>query len=347
MRRLRGDIGRIGRNGGCRGIGRCLFGHHIGPVAHAAHGGNAQAAGSQLFTQAAHIHLNGVEPHVFVKVEQAAGDVVLADHATQAPHQDFEQAVFAVRQFQLGPLQAHPARGAVDDQAAHLPAPCHLALRAAQQGAATGVQLSEIEGLVQVVVRALVQRIHPVFDVRARRKHQHRGLVALPAQLGQQAQPVHARQPDVQQHQIKRRIAQHLVGFAPIALPVHRMALAPQTAHHGLGQIGVVFYQQDAHFKPSPARRCGCHQQKTSDRQSTNHRAKAPYCSTHRCGARVYPISKYTKPLHHDRRTTEWKSKVHTLWRAPFMPRACKPGHSTKKGRRTSHSPLLVLNGTP
>ncbi|MNV61670.1 hypothetical protein D3C71_1541880 [compost metagenome] len=138
-------------------------------------------------------------------------------------------------------------RGVVELEATDLHHLAGLATGAPQEHAAARFELAEIERLAEVIVRADVQCLHAVFDPVTCGQHQHRGAVTALAHAGQHAQPIQFGQADIEHDQIERLVAQHARRGQSVALPIHGMPTAAHAADDRVGQVRVVFHQQDAH----------------------------------------------------------------------------------------------------
>ncbi|MCY1438365.1 hypothetical protein D3C76_1035460 [compost metagenome] len=89
--------------------------------------------------------------------------------------------------------------------------------------------------------------MHAVLHLAAGGEHQHRqGLAAL-AQARQHLEAIHPRQADVEDRQGVFLAGQGQVGGHAIAQQVHRPAGGFQGLGDAIGQLGVVFDQEDAH----------------------------------------------------------------------------------------------------
>ncbi len=125
---------------------------------------------------------------------------------------------------------------------------------AAQHGAAAGLELGEIERLDQIVVGAEVEHAHAVRDLGARGQHDHRSFRAVRPQLLQEAAAVTVGgQHYVEEYQVVRRACDAILRGGQIGGVIDRVAVERQPVHHGAGQLGVIFDEQEAHPLLPPA----------------------------------------------------------------------------------------------
>ena len=86
------------------------------------------------------------------------------------------------------------------------------------------LQLAEVEGLHQVVVRAGLQPLDPVGDLVARGQHDHRAPVAAARIARSTVKPAAIRQAEVEQHQRMIAGPQRGIGLGAAGAMVHGMA---------------------------------------------------------------------------------------------------------------------------
>jgi hypothetical protein len=101
--------------------------------------------------------------------------------------------------------------------------------------------------LGHVVVGAQIQPLDPLLDAVGRGEDQHRQAAAAAAQLAQHLEAVHARQPQVQDHQVELVGRQCSVGFGAGADLVDGIARGAQGTQQAIGQDLVIFRDEDAH----------------------------------------------------------------------------------------------------
>ena len=112
-------------------------------------------------------------------------------------------------------------------------------------------QLAQRVGLGQVVVAARVEPDDAVRLARARRR-EHDGHVARAPKGHARREAVVARQVDVEQHEVERARAQHVVGLLGARGAHDREPLAFEVARHDGGQIRVVVdYEYARHVRAS------------------------------------------------------------------------------------------------
>ena len=108
-------------------------------------------------------------------------------------------------------------------------------------------QLGEGEGLDEVIVRADVEPTDAVLDGIFRREDQNRHPAALFADLGQDLEPVHERDQNVQNDHVVGVVQGLMERVAPVARNVDGEALLDQPSADEAGHRPVVFHQEDAH----------------------------------------------------------------------------------------------------
>src|SRR6188508_3528972 len=115
------------------------------------------------------------------------------------------------------------------------------------QGTQASQQFAEIEWLGDVIVSTAVQTLDARFDLVARREHQDRNRGARRAQLLTDAEPVAARQHDVEDHRVvvgNRRVVERLVA---VARNIDGVSLFAKTSRQHLRRTRLVFHKEDAH----------------------------------------------------------------------------------------------------
>ena len=201
-----------------------------------------------------HVHGTGVAE--VVEAPHLVQQLVSGEYPVGGGRQVVEQLQLLGRR--IHPLAVHQQLIGVqvDDQLVEgellLAAPLLLAAEAAEHRVDAGQHLLHLKGLDDIVVGAPLQPGHLVLGLPLGGEHDHRGLVVLPDLL-EHRPAVHYRQHDVQQHQLRVEGAEQLHPLA--AVPGHRClkALLLQIEVEKLGNIGVVFHNQDlpGHSAPS------------------------------------------------------------------------------------------------
>ncbi|MNN00766.1 hypothetical protein D3C81_1133680 [compost metagenome] len=120
-------------------------------------------------------------------------------------------------------------------------------MAAPDQRAGARFQLSQGEGLGEVVVGAEVQAAHAVFHGTMRSQDQHRHRVAPLAQAPQHFQAVQAGQADIEDGQRVVLRGEQVVGARAVVHAIDREAALAEGFHEGGGQFQVVFGKQDTH----------------------------------------------------------------------------------------------------
>jgi hypothetical protein len=106
-------------------------------------------------------------------------------------------------------------------------------------------QLGQRDRLGQEVQRAGLHRIHRQLDAGVPRDHDHLGIRTLRADPRQRLQPVHARQVEVQHHDVGREGRQCGDPLLRRRRAAHLAALPLEVGAHVLGQHGLVLDDQD------------------------------------------------------------------------------------------------------
>ena len=119
-----------------------------------------------------------------------------------------------------------------------------LAARAAQNGLDSCQQLLHFEGLGEIVVRALLQALHLVVRLALGREHDDGGLAVLP-DGAQDAPAVHHGQHDIEQHQIGPELPEQIKSLSAVGGDAGVVALLFEIHLHKLGDIRIVFDDQD------------------------------------------------------------------------------------------------------
>ena len=118
----------------------------------------------------------------------------------------------------------------------------------AQEGADASEQLIEIEGLDEIVVGPGVEPGDAVRDGVARGQHQDRqapaGALLGRAKASGDLDTVEARQHEIEDEQVGRRVANGIEGAAPIVEDFDVVPLENQAPAHKAGNGGLVFDQQ-------------------------------------------------------------------------------------------------------
>jgi hypothetical protein len=108
-----------------------------------------------------------------------------------------------------------------------------------------------MEGLDQVVVRALLEAFDLVLPAGTRGEDENGEFLAFVAQGLDQFHARHLRQAEVDDADIERHFAPHVQAFFTVLRGIHRIAFALQARGQGLAQRGFVFDEQDSHGNSS------------------------------------------------------------------------------------------------
>ena len=150
------------------------------------------------------------------------------------------------RELQRLPVPAHRVRPGVQLQRPepqHPLAPAALPPEPPQHGLDPGEQLLGVEGLGDVVVSTELEPHHLVHGLALGREQHHRDVALLPHLL-QYLEPAHARQHDVQDHEVEVLAVESPQGLRPVLRRDHPVALRLQHDGGHLQKRRVVVDQQ-------------------------------------------------------------------------------------------------------
>ena len=194
------------------------------------------------------IDLDGVVAHLFTPLTQALDQLVFADESPCTLQQHFEQAEFARRQLDHVAVNRGHAAGLVIDHRPVFDGAGGAAHAATAECAHARLELLQAEGLGHVVVSAIVQTLDALFNAVGRREYQHRHGRAAGPQALEHLQPVHARQAQVQDQQVKLGVGhQRSIALAATGHVVDRRTRGPQGSQQTIGQHLVIFGNQYPH----------------------------------------------------------------------------------------------------
>ena len=194
------------------------------------------------------MHPHGVAEGVGVRRPDVLHQFLLAEPPPLAEHQLLQDGKLPGRQGKGlppgGDLPGHGVQGQL---------PCQHQGRAldklpAQQSAHPGLQLLQLEGLGQIVVRPQIQPGHLVRELRPGGEDQHPQLRPLPPDAAQQLQPLQARQVQIQDHQVIGLHKQPLVGVRAVIAAVHCIFFQLQILRDPVAQEALVLHHQNPHL---------------------------------------------------------------------------------------------------
>ena len=119
--------------------------------------------------------------------------------------------------------------------------------RAAQQRSQPRLQLSDVEGLDEVVVGARVEAVDPVLHGVARREHQHRDAITRRAHPAARLETVDAGHADVEQHRVRRPRGDPRQALLASGGRVDLVAGEAERAPQRIAQRAVVVDDEHAH----------------------------------------------------------------------------------------------------
>ena len=132
----------------------------------------------------------------------------------------------------------------------HQVAPLHDRGRAGSappQGADARDQLVEGERLAEVVIRAQLQPVDPIIDVRGRGEHQDAAGRAVAHQPAADPVAVHGRQVTIEHDHVVLSTCRALQSCRPVVDHVDREPGIAQTLADPIGQHNVILHDQDSH----------------------------------------------------------------------------------------------------
>ena len=164
------------------------------------------------------MHVHGAGLPGKIVVPDGVEDVVPGQDGPPVLTQELQKLKFLIGQLHRNAVPADLPGGGVDLQVAageHALSPG--APGPAEQGLHPGLELHDAEGLHHIVVRPLLQALHPVQLGGAGGEHDdgNMGRIRRPPQTAQNLQPVHPRQHDVQDIEV----GLHVVDRLKVVLP--------------------------------------------------------------------------------------------------------------------------------
>jgi len=176
-----------------------------------------------------------------------AGQHLPGDDRAPAAGKVFEQLVLLGRQDDLGIAPQDPAGHAIDVEIGAGEAARLIALAAARQGLDPGGQLGEGEGLHEIIVRAGFEAPDAVLDSVLGGQDEDRQLHAPLAQGGQELEPAHAGQHEIEEEEVeavRRQEGQSVLG---LMADEDVVPLGPESLGQGARHLHFVLDNQDAH----------------------------------------------------------------------------------------------------
>ena len=173
-----------------------------------------------------------------------------AEYHVQMEHQEMEQCVLLVLQLHLPPVHKDPPGLRVQAHAAHLKLrlrpllPAGQALVPGQVGTDPGHQHAGGKGLFDVVVRPQAQAPDLV-NVLPPGGHHEDGNVGLLPQTAADGEPIHTRQHQVQQDQVKVPMEPPLQSRKPVRGDLHLIVVQLQVIPLDSGDVSVIFNDQN------------------------------------------------------------------------------------------------------
>ena len=155
----------------------------------------------QFLAQVFHLRVDEVQRVSLVDVvaPDGFGQAHLVDDAVGVGHEVVEQVILLAVELEGRAVHLHQVLVRVEGEVAQGDGQVALRYAASDEGLDAGVQLGQVEGFGQIVVRAQFEAIHLVVQRILGGDDEH-AVVALEAfQLAQEVEPASARQHDVQQ----------------------------------------------------------------------------------------------------------------------------------------------------
>ena len=122
-----------------------------------------------------------------------------------------------------------------------------MTARAAHDRSHTCEQLTQIERLDQIVVRAEIEPRDAIVQTVARGEHEHRRAIAVLPRSPQHFQSRASRQSEIEQHRGVRALRKRILRQHTVAHPVDGQAVLGQRLSQAVTDHIVVFDEQDAH----------------------------------------------------------------------------------------------------
>jgi hypothetical protein len=211
-------------------------------------------AGLGLSPQVADVDVERVRREAEVVAPDPLEDQGAGQHLARVAQEQLQQRELGAGQ--VDPLAAarHLASAGVElevGEAQEVHSAVVLVAAAAEQGADSREQLLERERLRQVVVRAGIEALDPVLDLRPRREHQDGQAAASPADRAADLEAVHARHQDVEDDRV--RLGLGLEARQRIAAVLGELDLVPlelERAAQRLAHRPLVVDGEDPHDLP-------------------------------------------------------------------------------------------------
>ena len=178
-------------------------------------------------------------------------DLRLRDDRAALLHEVGQQVELARRQVDVRVRTAHQVGGRVEDESPGGELGGAFGATTTGQGAQTGVEDDEAEGLGQVVVGAEVEGVGLVPFAVLGGEHQDGGPHVLGAHLLEDVVAVHQRQHDVEDHHVVLAVDGLDATLASVAGQIDDVALTGEASAGHLGERTVVLHQQQSHLTPS------------------------------------------------------------------------------------------------
>ena len=175
-----------------------------------------------------------------------------AQHLAAVPDQGHEQAVLGRGQLHGHAVGKYLVRGEIHPDAAVIVGVRLLLLavpRPAEQRPHPGDELRVAERLGDVVIGAGAQAAHLVRLLAVRGEHEHGNLAQLADPL-KDGPPVHLREPDVQDHDVRALAVKRAQALPAVSRRRHREPVPAQRGAHAERDVRVVLDQQH------PVRHC-------------------------------------------------------------------------------------------
>jgi hypothetical protein len=116
-----------------------------------------------------------------------------------------------------------------------------------QHGAHAGKELTQLERLDDVIVRAEVEPGNPIIEVVVSRDDQDRHQCARGSRRLENFDPRHLRQTDVEENEGMFCTCERRAPLGPVAHPIDSHALIAKAAKERLANHWIVFNQQNTH----------------------------------------------------------------------------------------------------
>lgn len=180
-------------------------------------------------------------------VRQQRGQLVLIDDAPRFRAKRLQCDPLVPADVDVAIVDSHSPGAQVDTQRAYFQQVRRSAVGPSQQGAAAGDEFARLERFGQIIVCAEVECVHAIVDAAAASEDEHGQVAAFVAQALDEAEPVRARQAEIDDGKINGfgiEQGTRVFGGSRCEGVVPRLR---NRFGNGTGGRGIVFDDKDAH----------------------------------------------------------------------------------------------------